>query len=209
MRDMRNLDGNSSIKDLANFCNNYAIRPQQVSEELVRLYEIVSEVPPKAALEIGTYTGGTLFMTCRVADPGGMVISVDLPGGRFGGGYAWPRMFVYSQFAKKGQVLHLLRKNSHNSDTFNCVHSLLRQGQLDFLFIDGDHTYDGVRKDFEMYAPLVRNGGIVAFHDITKHPPQMECEVERFWNEIKESYRYEEIVKDCEQGWAGIGVLYV
>jgi len=70
MRDMRNLDGNSSIKDLANFCNNYAIRPQQVSEELVRLYEIVSEVPPKAALEIGTYTGGNAVHDMSSRRPG-------------------------------------------------------------------------------------------------------------------------------------------
>jgi len=43
---------------------------------------------------------------------------------------------------------------------------------LDFLFIDGDHTYEGVKRDFEMYSPLVRNGGIIAFHDIVKHPPE-------------------------------------
>jgi hypothetical protein len=30
---------------------------------------------------------------------------------------------------------------------------------VDFLFIDGDHTYEGVKKDFEMYSPLVRREG--------------------------------------------------
>ena len=33
---------------------------------------------------------------------------------------------------------------------------------IDFLFLDGDHSYEGVRRDFENYAPLVRPGGIVA-----------------------------------------------
>jgi len=42
----------------------------------------------------------------------------------------------------------------------------------DFLFIDGDHTYEGVEGDFEMYSPLVRRGGIIAFHDIVPGPPE-------------------------------------
>jgi predicted O-methyltransferase YrrM len=47
---------------------------------------------------------------------------------------------------------------------------VLNEQNLDFLFIDGDHTYKGVKEDFEMYSPLVRKGGVIAFHDITKHP---------------------------------------
>jgi len=60
-----------------------------------------------------------------------------------------------------------------------------------------------------MYSPLVRKGGIIAFHDIVIHPLDTKCEVSRFWNEIKHRYVYTEIVKDWNQGWAGIGVLYV
>jgi len=53
-------------------------------------------------------------------------------------------------------------------------------GELNFLFIDGDHTYEGVRKNFEMYSPLVRRGGIVAFHDIVPRPPENVGGVPRF-----------------------------
>jgi predicted O-methyltransferase YrrM len=42
----------------------------------------------------------------------------------------------------------------------------LKDNKVDFLFIDADHSYEGVKKDFEMYSPLVRKGGIIAFHDI-------------------------------------------
>jgi predicted O-methyltransferase YrrM len=206
---IRSLNVNASPRTLADFCFGYAIRPEQVPEELIRLFEIVSALQVKNALEIGTWSGGTLFMTCRVADPLATVISVDLPGGRFGGGYVWPRRFVYRKFAKSNQSLHLLRKDSHDPNTRDLVRSLLGNRPLDFLFIDGDHSYDGVRADFETYAPLVRSGGIVAFHDIAKHPRQTKCEVDRFWNEIKLRYRYLEIIKDPSQGWAGIGVLNV
>ncbi len=208
-RGIRSLNLNAGPRELADFCFHYAIRPQQVPEELIRLFEIVSALQVKNALEIGTWSGGTLFMTCRVADPSATVISVDLPGGRFGGGYVWPRKFVYRKFAKDKQDLHLIRRDSHSPKTRDLVRSLLTDRSLDFLFIDGDHTYEGVRADFDMYGPLVRSGGIVAFHDIAKHPPQLKCEVDRFWNEVKLGYRHMEIIKDPLQGWAGIGILHI
>jgi len=37
--------------------------------------------------------------------------------------------------------------------------------KIDFLFIDGDHNYDGVKKDWDLYSPLLKKGSIVAFHD--------------------------------------------
>jgi hypothetical protein len=43
---------------------------------------------------------------------------------------------------------------------------LFEDGTLDFVFIDGDHTYEGVKRDIEAWAPKVRDGGIVAGHDI-------------------------------------------
>lgn len=36
---------------------------------------------------------------------------------------------------------------------------------LDFLFIDGDHNYDGVKKDWSLYSPFLKKGSFVAFHD--------------------------------------------
>lgn len=81
--------------------------------------------------------------------------------------------------------------------------------ELDYLFIDGDHKYEGVKRDFELYAPLVRKGGLIALHDIAEHPPTAGCEVSQFWNEIKGRYRHLEMIANRQQGWAGIGVLYV
>jgi predicted O-methyltransferase YrrM len=36
---------------------------------------------------------------------------------------------------------------------------------IDFLFIDADHSYDGCKRDWDLYAPLLRPGSIVIFHD--------------------------------------------
>ena len=37
--------------------------------------------------------------------------------------------------------------------------------KIDFLFIDGDHSYDGVSKDFNLYSTIMEKNGIIAIHD--------------------------------------------
>lgn len=37
--------------------------------------------------------------------------------------------------------------------------------KIDFLFIDGDHTYEGVRKDFNLYSTILSENGIIVIHD--------------------------------------------
>ncbi|MEM4436803.1 MAG: class I SAM-dependent methyltransferase [Thermosphaera sp.] len=189
--------------------NKFRITPIQVKEEIIQLLSLLAELKPKTLLEIGTAGGGTLFLFSQIAPLNATIISIDLPGGPFGGGYPEWRTPLYKSFAKKGQKIHLIRADSHDPKTLEIVREILDDRELDFLFIDGDHTYEGVKRDFEMYSPLVRKGGIIAFHDIVEHPPETGCEVSRFWNEIKYSYSYLEIVKSWDQKWAGIGVIYV
>lgn len=185
----------------------FNIRPSQIKWEISQLMKILTELAPETVLEIGTGWGGTLYLWTRVATPDATLISIDLPGGPFGGGYPKWRVPFFRSFASIRQRIHLLRMNSHDETTLHEVKRILGGSKLDFLFIDGDHTYEGVKKDFEMYSPLVRGDGIIAFHDIVEHPPETGCEVHRFWREIKNNYPHQEIVKDWNQGWAGIGVI--
>jgi predicted O-methyltransferase YrrM len=180
----------------------------QVRSELLEFASLIQDQRPKAFLEIGTRNGGTFFVLCRLADPQAIVISLDLPGGRFGGGYTFFQIPVMRRMKKARQKLHLFRADSHSIETQIRVTRALQGVQLDLLFIDGDHTYHGVRRDFQMYSPLVKPGGIVAFHDIVQ-VPDAGVEVARFWNEIKPGYRHREIIEDRQQGWGGIGVLYL
>lgn len=184
-----------------------AVQPLQVRSEFERFAALVADLKPKAVLEIGTLFGGTLLVLCRLAAPDATIISVDLPGGKFGGGYGRLRTLLYKRFPTKGQKLHLIRGDSHAWETLARVKRILGGQQLDLLFTDGDHTYDGVKRDFTLYGPLVRKGGLIAFHDIAEHPLESGCEVLRFWKEIKQHYSYEEIIEDRNQGRAGIGVL--
>ena len=190
---------------------NGAIRPMQIKEEFLELLKIFKEHNPKYILEIGTANGGTLFSYCKLAREDAIIISVDLPKGLYGGGYPDWKIPIYQAFKKPNQKLYLLREDSHQQETLEKVKEILNGNQLDFLFIDGDHSYEGVKKDFEMYSPLVRKEGIIAFHDINPSMGTVEKSpvgVSILWNEIKNRFGgYLEIIKDKNQDIYGIGII--
>jgi predicted O-methyltransferase YrrM len=185
------------------------IGPLQVKEEISELLQIVKGKNIRTFLEIGTGNGGTLFLFSRVASDGARAITIDLPGGAFGGGYSSFKSGFYRSFARPGQEIMLIKANSHDESVKQKVAAMLGEGKLDLLFIDGDHTYEGVKQDFELYSGLVRPGGIIALHDIVVHPPESDCNVNKFWDEVKVKYKSREIIHDKNQGWGGIGVIYV
>jgi len=186
----------------------WTIKPAQIREEITELMKVLAKRKSRFLLEIGTARGGTLFLFTRVSSSDALIISVDLPGGRFGGGYPEWRKLFYESFAIHKQKMHLIRADSHALSTLNMVENILEGYKLDFLFIDGDHTYKGVKTDFEMYSKLVGKSGIIAFHDIVSGPPENVGGVPRFWSEIKRSFSYVELVKNWRQGGYGIGVIY-
>jgi predicted O-methyltransferase YrrM len=183
------------------------IMPLQIRSEILQLLDSIQSRPPKYILEIGTSNGGTLFLLSRVATEDACVISIDLPLGPYGGGYpAWKRLF-YKSFARKDQVIRLIRADSHEPVAQKKVEAILQANRIDLLFIDGDHTYEGVRADFEMYEPFVKEGGMIVFHDIVSHRWEHDCGVDRFWDEIRNSHEHLEFIENPNQGWAGLGLI--
>src|SRR5882757_308451 len=210
-----------SLEELIDYGRDRPVLMGQVRSEILGLGNLLKELVPKRSLEIGTNYGGTLLLLCALFAPKAKIISVDLPYGPFGGGYPKRKMPIFRRFPRHGQKLHLLRADSHAAETKEQVSRLLEGERLDYLFVDADHTYEGVWLDFEMYAPLVRSGGMIAFHDIVTHRKETRCEVERFWNEIKQKYRHLEFVEHSKPGampvavtgapmeTSGLGVLFV
>jgi O-antigen biosynthesis protein len=63
---------------------------------------------------------------------------------------------------------------------------------IDLLHIDGYHTYEAVRHDFETWKRKVSDNGVVLFHDINVKLP--EYGVWKFWEEIKKEYVHIEML---------------
>lgn len=169
---------------------------------------------PHHVLEIGTLKGGTAALWHGIAT--GHVVTIDLPNGRFGGadhGYNAAAVATRNaQLEKWFPRIRCLTLDSHAEDSPLLAAQAFveeyesRLEQIDFLFIDGDHTYEGVKRDFEMYSPLVRAGGIIAFHDILDTPVHRAagCDVARFWRELP-PHKAEFSVNGP---WGGIGVTF-
>lgn len=127
---------------------------------------------------------------------------------------SWLKRLLES-YARPGQTAIAMEAKSHAQKTVRCVKELLRGNELDLLFIDGDHSYEGVKQDFLSYSPLVRKGGWITFHDIIPDrqtsygiPIASRTEgVPKFYNQIKRYWNHFEIVEDPNQNGWGIGVL--
>jgi len=182
------------------------IEPAQVQTEISQILEILKKEKPKYVMEIGTGNGGNLLLFSRTASDDAKIISLDLRGGGFGGGYAFWRIPLYKSFALRNQKIHLVNGDSHKKETLEKIKKILNGKKLDFLFIDGDHTYEGAKKDFEMYKEIVKEKGTIALHDIAKSKVK-QSNVDKLWKEIKQKYNGIEFIEDKDQGWGGIGVI--
>jgi predicted O-methyltransferase YrrM len=186
-----------------------SIGAMQKLTELSSLISFLRGKPLKNVLEIGTARGGVFWVLCQISNKLAKIISLDMPRGEFGEGYSLTDVERFKNYAKNGQKLHFLRLDSHEESTKKKVKSLLKNGGLDLLFIDGDHTYHGVKKDWEMYSPLVKKGGYIVFHDICHHTTVPTCQVEQLWRELKKDKKVTEFIDENDINWGGIGVLRV
>lgn len=172
------------------------IEPAQNPSELIRLARKVREKQPKTVVEIGTYRGGSLYVWTQALKSAEKFISINLPGDQRGG-YTERRARFYENFTE--EELCCILQNSHKEETKEILEKKLEGDKIDFLLIDGDHAYNGVKQDFEMYKNLVSDGGLIALHDILPQPDNPKVEVNRFWSEIKNEYKTEEIIADENQ----------
>jgi cephalosporin hydroxylase len=182
------------------------ITASQQRTEILDLLALLAKDPPRAVVEVGTDEGGTLFLWTRVAAPDAVLVAVDdRPLGATGTRSPWA--MVRRAFTLGSQRIELLiPRDSHDPATAEEVRRVLQGRAVDFVFIDGDHSYEGVKRDWELFSPLVRPGGLVAFHDVNeeRHPG-----VVRFWQELEATHDTTKLVADDPPGTFGIGIVHV
>jgi predicted O-methyltransferase YrrM len=158
--------------------------------ELERLLTIVGTIQPKTILEIGVHLGRSMRVWNEAFEPTWL--------------YGLEKDTCYDYTEVPGVVLKGV--DSGDPNVMWRVHELLEGKKIDFLFIDGDHLYQPVLKDFLFYGAMVRPGGIVACHDI-KISDNPTCEVYKFWAELKkQGYKFDELLSDSG---TGTGVVYM
>ncbi|HVU02371.1 MAG TPA: class I SAM-dependent methyltransferase [Polyangiaceae bacterium] len=149
-------------------------------------YDLVEAVRPEVLVELGTQSGVSYFCFCQSVRDHGLstkTYAVD----------TW-RGDAHTQ-AYDEQIWTAVRE--HHERNYADFSTLLRMlfeeaatrfpaESIDLLHIDGYHTYDAVRSDFELFYPKVKPGGIVLFHDIAAR--LLDFGAWRFWSELETSH---------------------
>lgn len=125
--------------------------------ELFWLVNLVKKLNPKIVIEIGVEDGGTLKFWEQLLPEGGLLIGIDI---------CDPKNKVAWDWRGSNREIHLIDGNSGDVKVLQKVHQILGKREADFLFIDGEHSDEAVRRDFSLYSGFVRSGGLVGFHDL-------------------------------------------
>lgn len=149
-------------------------------------YDLVADRKPELLVELGTYSGLSFFSFCQAMEENkvrGLAYAVDTwEGDEHTGNYDDS---VYQQVASHARenypgFSYLLRMR------FDEALAQFDDRSIDILHIDGLHTYEAVKQDFESWLPRVKDDGIILLHDIEARLP--EFGVRRFWQEISSQY---------------------
>jgi cephalosporin hydroxylase len=181
----------------------------QIRNEIVPFLDFVAKSEPRVIGEIGIKHGGNSFMFLRKFTNARLYLGVDLVLQNTG---------KLRFLRRAGQCLHISEGNSQGDTCVRNSRRILAGRQFDFLFIDGDHEYHGVLEDLIQWYPLVRPGGLIAFHDIV---PDEEVRtgkrsegnllwgggVHKLWDRLKPHFSNQEFVESWDQGGFGIGVI--
>lgn len=199
-----------SLGEAFEFVNQFrfggiTIAPTQIRQEIMGLLQRLQESPPRTVVEIGTSKGGTLFLLTQVAAPDARLVSIDCRP-RLGDNGRWRNSMIRA-FGRPDQELDVICADSHAPATVARLRESLGDRQIDFLFIDGDHSYAGAKRDLELYGPFVRRDGLIAMHDIVPGREENVGGVPDLWREVKASRVVQEFVADWAQGGLGIGVF--
>jgi len=129
-------------------------------DEAKYLYDLVASLDNPYCVEIGRMEGGSVLL---ITYAGGRVFSLDL---HISKTVAQGRGAHFDAYLK--EVLNLVGlkdraqiivANSQKYDTSEF------SNKVDILFIDGDHSYEGVKKDYENWVDTVKPSGHILFHD--------------------------------------------
>jgi predicted O-methyltransferase YrrM len=173
------LHGSGTFSDenyetVGNF-GNFAIPEipgiQQVRKEIEEFVQLLLALKlTRSMLEIGLgYYGSTHFLWRQFI---GDVITIEKIHDRVREFGANTRKF-YGKWVLGDNRSSFLIGSSNDVRTVQKAYTLLEGKPVDALFIDGDHSYEGVLTDWLLYSPLVRKGGLVAFHDALLHGPEL------------------------------------
>lgn len=191
-----------SVTDTQRFCPPAKHTALDGNVQFFGLWELISElrysgVYQARMIEIGGYMGEStamfgmsgLFQTIHCIDP----FEGD-EGFNEEHDYDWD--FIQEQFTINTR--HYNDKIIHHKEFSENIFHKFEDESFDFIYVDGNHSYEAVKRDLENYLPKIKNGGFIGGHDYLyprkRHPKLLSSNVQHFHN--------------CTPDWASGGAAF-
>jgi predicted O-methyltransferase YrrM len=151
--------------------------------ELNELLSLLRRYRIERVLEIGTKMHGWINVIAPWTAPRCQFVCVDIRDH-----YQMERSEVKSNLALSGRSIQLIIGDSRVLSVLQQAQNSIQSNpsnystQFDLLHIDGDHSYESCKSDYELYSAIVRPGGLIVFHDI--HHAR-DTGVFKFWTELR------------------------
>lgn len=178
------------------------VEPYSWVEHIPFAFYIISILKPKVLVELGVHTGNSFNAFCQCVDELHLetkCYGIDLWQGDEHAGFYDNK--IYSELLSY-QTLHYPEIGILIKMDFNDAAKDFKQN-IDLLHIDGLHTYEAVKNDFETWLPHMSGNGVILFHDTQVR--EKGFGVYLFWEQIKKQYPHS---FDFPFG-NGLGVLLV
>lgn len=161
---------------------------------------IVGALRPRAVVELGAFSGASYAAFCDAIARNGLdakAYAVDTWAGDVHMGQYGEAIFAD---LKAFNDQHFSRFSFLIRATFDDALDHFTDGSIDLLHIDGTHTYDAVRHDFETWERKLSPRAVVLFHDTNVRIKDFG--VWKFWDEVRARHASFEFLH-----WHGLGVL--
>lgn len=155
-------------------------------DHLAFAYDIVEALRPRMLVELGTHNGLSYFAFCQSLIENqidGLAYAIDSWEGEQHSGLH--DSSVYDDVMTHNREYY--RSFSYPIKAFfNDALGRFEDNSIELLHIDGLHTYEAVKEDFDSWFPKVAPGGVILFHDIAARIKDFG--VCKFWDEISQQY---------------------
>lgn len=152
-------------------------------------YDLVRNIQPSIIVELGTYTGNSLFAFAQAIKDGELkteLHGIDTWEGDKHAGFYGEELYMAFLGVKDKyyQSVNIIPHKMY----FDEALKQFEDNSIDILHIDGLHTYEAVKHDFETWLPKVnKDHGIILFHDVREK--RIDFGVYKLWEEIQKEYK--------------------
>ncbi|MCL2398599.1 MAG: class I SAM-dependent methyltransferase [Defluviitaleaceae bacterium] len=159
-------------------------------------YDYVANMCPATIVELGTHYGTSFFAFLQAVEDGKspktQIYGIDAWG--YIDGNEWTKkeyeIDIYNIFLKTLDIYKHKAKAHTIRKIFDDALADVEDNSVDLLHIDGNHTYDAVKHDYETWIPKVKESGVILFHDVSETSYLHENSSPEFWKEIKSKHQY-------------------